>query len=543
MWKLGLVAVVLVACTAPAKDEGKGVVDESAPPSTPTQLGKEDASRKSVAVNVQSPHPYGNNVTRTFDVPLTGLPSCAESARLHFKVLRTEASYDFVTVLATGEEFDGTRDDTTTQWFAINGATSARVRLETDGSITRHGFEIDAVEWDGHPPGCAPINTPPCGAGTVDVAAVPGVCACPIPPVCEDLEDVTVAHHLARGFNNTTKRARGATAEYTRPGPADGPETFLWGTVDTTRLGALVRRAAVLGLLHGNGYQRTPAAGAFRDEFTIATPSFQVTFVAGSGAHDANVQALIDDFEALFSCESGGGLTCGNGYTCEQGGCVEEVSCVCPAVYTPVCGINGSTYGNACNAGCADMPVAHDGECGITGDMCGSMMGLACQDGYKCRFDASTYTYPYPDASGTCVADNYCDAPVDCNGLPHISVPGQWGCAANKCEWKAGVAWTTVGNFSTTNPYANNMSVWHQAFLPAGAQALRLSSLRFATEAGYDFLEVWTWKNGGWTRVKTYSGATGPALTDEFVGQYHYLKFVSDSSVTRAGVSVDVQYR
>ena len=68
-------------------------------------------------------------------------------------------------------------------------------------------------------------------------------------------------------------------------------------------------------------------------------------------------------------------------------------------------------------------------------------------------------------------------------------------------------------------------------------------TLRFATETNYDKLEVWTWKNGAWTRVKSYTGSLGPALTEEFPGQYHYLKFVSDSSVVKAGVSVDIQYR
>jgi len=68
-------------------------------------------------------------------------------------------------------------------------------------------------------------------------------------------------------------------------------------------------------------------------------------------------------------------------------------------------------------------------------------------------------------------------------------------------------------------------------------------ALRFGTETNYDKLEVWTWKSGAWVKVKSYTGTTGPALTDEFAGQYHYLKFVSDSSVTGVGVSVDVQYR
>jgi len=38
------------------------------------------------------------------------------------------------------------------------------------------------------------------------------------------------------------------------------------------------------------------------------------------------------------------------------------------------------------------------GLCGVEGDFCGGMQGMACCSGYTCQLDGS-----YPDAGGTCV--------------------------------------------------------------------------------------------------------------------------------------------
>jgi hypothetical protein len=310
---------MLAACVSPAKED---VLDETPLP-VPTEAGKADASANVVAVNIQSPHPYANNLNRVFAVPMTSLPQCTTSARIHFRVLRTEADYDYVTIEPVGQpkqEFTGRHDDTWSEWFAL-AATYANVRLESDSSIRRHGFEIDQIEWNDEPNSCPQVGT--CGAGMVDCARAPAACECRPQPVCAPIANALVEHHLAWGFDNTTKHAYGPVAKFTHPGPADAPMTETIGSIDTVRLAALVREAAAQGLLQGAGYTQSVPAGQYRDRFRIRAGSYDVTFIAAKGAHSAAVQQLIAEFETLFTCSGGGGLTCGTSYSCQQNQCIK----------------------------------------------------------------------------------------------------------------------------------------------------------------------------------------------------------------------------
>lgn len=554
---LSLLAGLSLFATSCSLDEDKseptkGDVDESEPPGDPTsaQSGpKSDDAAKRLPFSTESAHPYANNLNQTFTLDLASVvPSCATSVKLHFSVLRTEAGYDHVIVRnGTGAEvqrFDGNRDNTWTSWVPLSSAKTMSLKLVTDNSVVRDGFTIDQLEWDGAAAACPAAPEYNCTGDSIDLRRPAPACGCREISHCTPFSTVTIAHTVGGGFTGQVsgKKATGTTLATTVYTPANGESATPVGTIGSAALHDYLEHVAASGVLYGPG--RAESAN-WTECLSITTDQETVSYCAEAGSHTAAVVDAITRFEALASCGTSGALTCDTGSTCNANGDCEDAGCFCPAVFDPVCGNNGTTYSNACAAGCANASVKHDGECGITGDTCGTIRGLACLDEYKCRYDESTWTAPFPDAGGACVAQTYCDAPTDCAGLVHPAVVGFWTCPNNTCTYQVGSAWQDVAGwqFETTHPYANNVAQWKQLYLPAGANRLRLVTAGvFELEANYDFLEVWSWVNSAWVRTKRYTGAVGPSTNDEFAGRYFYLKFVSDSSVVREGFNVVAQY-
>jgi len=104
---------------------------------------------------------------------------------------------------------------------------------------------------------------------------------------------------------------------------------------------------------------------------------------------------------------------------CDARGQCEPRPLGCPDNVDPVCGCDGRTYSNRCDAAAAGTSIAHAGTCDV---VCGGIAGVPCPKGQFCELPAGECSSA--DLQGTCVeTGGFCplfyDPVCGCDGVTY----------------------------------------------------------------------------------------------------------------------------
>jgi hypothetical protein len=266
--------------------------------------------------------------------------------------------------------------------------------------------------------------------GACGAADRTGVCR-PKPEVCADIFS-PVCGCDDKSYSNACE-ANGAGVSVAKegpcedPGPADGACGGLTGKACDEGEYCAYPADAACGAADATGICQ-PAPDACDDVYSPVCGCDDKTYSNACEANSAGV-SVASKGECKTEPVPDPGKECGGltGAACADGefcafppdalcgagdvtGVCTETPQACDAIYDPVCGCDGKTYGNACEANLAGTSPAKAGECegSEPGGTCGGFIGEPCPGDQYCDYSAAG-DCGFADGTGVCA-----DIPSGC---------------------------------------------------------------------------------------------------------------------------------